>query len=42
MRLKHTRDILEQFGKYVVTQSRSALSKKRKASQANFTNLCNM
>lgn len=30
MRLKNTRDVLEQFGKYVVTQSRSALSRKKK------------
>jgi len=30
MRLKHTRDTLQAFGKYVVTQSRSALTRKKK------------
>lgn len=30
MRLKRTREVLQQFGKYVVTQSRSALTKKKK------------
>ena len=30
MRLKNTRDALQQFGKYVVTQSRSALTRKKK------------
>lgn len=30
MRLKHTQEALHQFGKYVVTQSRSALTRKKK------------
>lgn len=30
MRLKHTQEALQEFGKYVVTQSRSALTRKKK------------